>query len=388
MTDIENFDFFETDLPVAVVVSRTKWDEPPRIRHQLTRQLRRFYNVIYVEFPCGPCMHKTSETIDKIGVNAVRYVPDIPFIVPEKLYLYCPPVHGIVNKHVTNKIVSFMKRAGLSCSVLMNFNFDYPEICGINSCLKVYLCNDEIPDRVKFRPGKTILKNYEKEVIRKVDMCITVSDTLNAKLKEFNKNVYTVFPGHEFEPGLSRDVQKNRTGRIEVCYMGYINGRLCLDWFRDVLRQPDMDLRLVGPVTDVDLSDLESFDNFELIPPLEGEKLQSFLASMDVLVMPYDVNLEGVKHSSVPNKLFQYIACGKPIVISDMPNFVKLPEKFLYKAGTGREFVEMIRKAYEEDSTAIFEERLTYAGDNTWEKRGDSVYSILQENINKKLRIE
>ncbi len=33
---------------IVVIVTRTEWDEVPRFRHQVTRQLIRFYNVIYI----------------------------------------------------------------------------------------------------------------------------------------------------------------------------------------------------------------------------------------------------------------------------------------------------------------------------------------------------
>ncbi len=41
---------FEDDSrELAVVTSTTPWHEPPRARHQVTRQLCRFYNVLYVD---------------------------------------------------------------------------------------------------------------------------------------------------------------------------------------------------------------------------------------------------------------------------------------------------------------------------------------------------
>jgi len=41
----------------------------PRIRHQLTKQLVKYCNVIYVELPFVEKISKESETIDKIDDN-------------------------------------------------------------------------------------------------------------------------------------------------------------------------------------------------------------------------------------------------------------------------------------------------------------------------------
>jgi len=44
--------FDDPSLPLAVVAAATRWEEPPRMRHDVTRQLMRWLNVLYVElFP-------------------------------------------------------------------------------------------------------------------------------------------------------------------------------------------------------------------------------------------------------------------------------------------------------------------------------------------------
>ena len=42
--------FSDNSLPHVVCLTSTKWKDFPRIRHQITRQLKRFCNVIYIEF--------------------------------------------------------------------------------------------------------------------------------------------------------------------------------------------------------------------------------------------------------------------------------------------------------------------------------------------------
>jgi hypothetical protein len=67
------------------------------------------------------------------------------------------------------------------------------------------------------------------------------------------------------------------------------------------------------------------------------------------------------------------MAIGKPVVISDMPNFIELPAGFVYRAQTAQQFVEMVRLAHDEDCEAYRLARLEYAKSNTWRTRGDFI---------------
>jgi glycosyltransferase involved in cell wall biosynthesis len=97
----------------------------------------------------------------------------------------------------------------------------------------------------------------------------------------------------------------------------------------------------------------------------------------DVLIMPYDLGRKGVRAATAPNKLFQYIACGKPIVISDMPAFLKLPDGFVYRASDAAQFVNAVHQAFAEDSDEMTRARLKFAAENTWDTRGDRLRDLL-----------
>ena len=135
---------------------------------------------------------------------------------------------------------------------------------------------------------------------------------------------------------------------------------------------------MIGPVkSSIDISQLNEFSNFKLILPTEGEALQALIQQMDVCIIPFNAELEVVK-ACTPNKTFQYIACGKPIVMSNMDHLIKFPEKFIYTAKDGQEFIDLIRQAYQEDSEGMVASRLALAMENSWKKRGDDLQMIIQ----------
>ena len=157
-----------------------------------------------------------------------------------------------------------------------------------------------------------------------------------------------------------------------------------MDWLFDVVANNRLFLCFIGPVKGVDLSRLHSCPNFKWIARLDGQELQQLLESMDVCTIPYEIKQEDVRHITASNKLFQYLACGRPIIISDMPNFLELPDGFIYKARNSKEFMEKITEAYEHDTEELVRARIKVAMQNTWSARGEYLYSIIQSANTKK----
>jgi glycosyltransferase involved in cell wall biosynthesis len=110
---------------------------------------------------------------------------------------------------------------------------------------------------------------------------------------------------------------------------------------------------------------------------LVGKALQVKLQEADVFVMPYDIRQPPVSAITAPNKLFQYLACGRPVVCSNLPSLIELPEKFIYRAADAKQFVAAVERAFAEDDSAAALDRLEYASRNTWALRGEALRDLL-----------
>jgi hypothetical protein len=380
--------FADPSLPLAVVVASTRWDEPPRMRHQVTRQLMRWFNVLFVEFLPSRRQAPSAGYLRRVDERLLIFAPQTRFPVPIHAYANIPPVHWAVNRGYRDRIVETVQSLGSRPVMLFNFVYDFPEIMALSLfSYKIYFCFDEWPRMwrraskpwgPKFFYQSRLYQHYENQVARRADRCLATHTPLEEKLRRVNPGTSLFLLAHEFNRIASfRPLVKSRAP-IKVGFMGYITYRLMADWLTSVLNEEDIELFLIGPLSKLYLQPFLERKNFTHVPPLVGDSLLDKLAEMDVLIQPYDPRIPENHVQTVSNKFFQYVAAGRPVVISDMPHYLEMPKGVLYRAKTAGEFINAIRQAHAEDCPEFVETRLRIARENTWDKRGDSLYSMIQ----------
>lgn len=364
---------------LVVVTTVTSWDEPPRIRHQVTRQLTKKYNVLYLQvnpfFDQLQSAHQENENliIDTIGVG---------FRGMGVIFRLSKFIESIYYDALAKKIEKKIHDLGYKSALSFNFQFDFHQVFDVKLFeKKVFLLND---DFINMNEGisekiRSHLACKQKKVANKADVLIAVSEPLVTQLSLDSKKANLVLPGVEFidvPEALQRS--HNFENVTKVAFMGYIDNRLSVDWLEFILNDSRVSLTLIGPMINKSIDErLAKFSNYQHFKSKVGFELAKCLTEFDVLIMPYDVNQQIAHKCSAPNKFFQYLAAGRPVVISDMRYFIDVPKGFVYIAKSKENFLEMILYAKNEDNFSLRKDRVEFASLNSWDNRGVELMKLI-----------
>ncbi len=108
------------------------------------------------------------------------------------------------------------------------------------------------------------------------------------------------------------------------------------------------------------------------------ETLPAYLKGFDICLMPFRLN-EWMQYSA-PNKTYQYLASGKPVVSTDFPE-VRYLANVIRIGKDHNDFVRQVREALSEKSDLLTAERKKIAAENSTENRAVKVMEIVNRAI-------
>lgn len=324
--------------------------------------------------------------VEEVEKNIIKVALPDKFYLSQKIEAVAYPIRKLYQKEVGNQIAKILINRVIGKVILVNFNFLMNEIMSMD-CFdyKIYFCNDDFPNMSKSDYLKDAYKRVERKTVEKADLCFGVSYPLVNKLKNINKNTRLFLPAHDVntENDVYTDI-RNGGKSINVAFMGYINKNINYDWIEYILKCDKIKLYLIGPIQDRKIdSIIKKNKNVHYLGIMNSRDIHLKMKNMDILIIPYIIN-SNVLGVTAPNKLFQYLATGRPIVISDIPNLLELPEGTLYMAKDRMTFLKKIEQAYEEDCEEYFEKRIEVAKKNTWDIRKIEFEGIIEKMIKKR----
>ncbi|MFC0215271.1 glycosyltransferase [Paenibacillus chartarius] len=134
---------------------------------------------------------------------------------------------------------------------------------------------------------------------------------------------------------------------------------------------PDSQLVIVGPKLRSDADDLGP--NVFNLGYMDYQELPLLLAGLDVCLIPFRLNR--ITESTNPIKVYEYLAAGKPVVSTGLPEVRKLAPT-VSVADDHESFIEAVRLAL--TTTPEERERLSqYARSFSWEQRFDQIHMAL-----------
>ena len=182
-------------------------------------------------------------------------------------------------------------------------------------------------------------------------------------------------------------------------YFGAVNERIDADLLVYLAESlPDVSIVLIGPVfADFKLSDFDTRwasvlpgpdspgfrlkhkpDNLHFLGLRSYDVLPNYLKAFDVCLLPYVLN--DVTRDIHPVKVLEYLAPGKPVVATPIPDIVRFYDGIVAIAGSPREFAEKTERLLKFDLPGDRRKRMDFAQPKTWENMAermlDRIYAL------------
>lgn len=307
---------------------------------------------------------------------------DLHVVSPPMLPWMRPPALRRINRESMRAAVHrACDRLGIHAPIVVTTVPNGVDAAGVaGSQALVYYCVDDFTNW----PGVDAVaaRAMESELL---DVCCGVLATSQnlADTRRPRDGVVTLLPhgvdvehlGRASDPGTA-PVDGARRGRPVLGYLGLVDARLDVDLVLSVARaRRDWDVVLLGPTDAAPDPRLSAEPNLRLVPGVPYARLPEALAAFDVAILPYVRN--DLTRSINPLKLREYLASGKPIVATSLPEVARFaPEVSI--ADTRDDFVSAVESALEGPRDRRSQRAALLAADS-WDARAERFLAFIEE---------
>lgn len=225
---------------------------------------------------------------------------------------------------------------------------------------------------------------YEDMLMAKTDLVVSNSVYLNDIAKKSNPN--SVYVGQGCDVSLfNKDLIKSIPDDIKnisspvIGYIGALkSSRLDISVLEHIAKsKPNWNIVLVGPEDDVFIaSDLHSMKNVFFLGSKKETELPNYLYKFDVALNPQAYNELTI--GNYPRKIDEYLAMGKPVVAT-LTSTMEVFKEHTYLAKNKEEYIELIDKALQENSSELQTQRINFARNHTWENNVEAIYKAITD---------
>jgi glycosyltransferase involved in cell wall biosynthesis len=370
------------------------WDSPWKNNQQVMSRLARTNRVLYVGPP-----HTLRES-----VQAWRSWTPAPPIVEAKengLLLYREPRLLTRTRYsrpytwVTARLrLAHVRRLarGLGFSRSILWIYDPMLIDAVGTFDERFVVYYVIDNYDEYFPTtqpwpRAVMASSHRRMLKTADLVFAVSESLCAECLMHNPHCYHApngVPYEEFQAALAVGGVPSDVSAIPrpiVGYVGVLQSTIDLELMREVAqRRPGWSVMIVGPVDPPlrsALAVLRALPNVHYLGTKEPSEVPHYMKACDVALLPYLLNPSTAHIDSI--KLYEYLACGKPVVSTDIPTARRFAQ-VIRIAQSPDGFVEAI-EATLRDGERGQRERLSVAREHSWDQRVQAMGAVVAEYL-------
>ncbi|MDP9378591.1 MAG: glycosyltransferase [Chloroflexota bacterium] len=333
-----------------VCVSHLRWDFVWQRPQHLMQRLSQSRKVLFIEEPVAVGGDAEPELVVRQETPTI-WVATLHVPYPEgKWIAFDSPWQEAYER----KVAAWVRDWTDTAPVLWYYN---PLPLGFIDALQpasvVYDVMDELRN---FAVALPELVEREERLLSRADVVFTGGASIHRSKQPHNPNTHLFPSGVEVQHFLAAqegstplppDVAHLRKPRIG--YYGVIDERLDLELIAALAGlRPEWEWLFIGSVLKIDESSLPEASNIHYLGQREYTQLPAYLKAFDVAMMPFALN-EATLYIS-PTKTLEYMAGGKPIVSTPVPDVVELYGEGVRIARNAEEFVAECEAALAENA--------------------------------------
>jgi len=372
----------------VVICAANNWDEVKLADRHMAEHLTEYAPVLYVDPPISHLTRFNAPEVAaslkrprlrRIAPGLTRYTPVVP---PKPM---TPAMLPLTNAIARRQLRRALRRSGArrAQAVLSTWLFvDAYGVCGER--LRAYWWRDDpVAAAPLWRRPAERLAAGDRRLTEASDLVVSVSGSVATDLRTRGFAAAHLPNGcdADFYAGVDEapdppDV--NLPGPV-AGFVGHLNARTDLALLEAVVAA-DVSLLLVGPrdpeFEPERLDALLAQPRVAWVGSRPFEDLLPYLKTIDVGLVPY-ANTQFNRNSS-PLKVFEYLAAGKPVVSTPLPEVRSLLTHLVAQAEAPGDFAGVtIREAAAPRNPELLAERRRFAARHSWSARAEELAGLL-----------
>jgi glycosyltransferase involved in cell wall biosynthesis len=352
-----------------IVHSHLRWDFVWQRPQQILSRFARSRPVLYIEEPIF------AEDIGTGTLDVSQPAPGVYRVVP-RLAAELRASYDDAAARVRTLLVALLgeggQLAGTFDDAVQWFYTPMPArtmLGAFGECAVIYDCMDEL---AQFRFAPSDLGARERHLMAAADVVFTGGYQLYTSKAKHHDNVHFFGCGVDARHfGLARNPGTPVAPELEnlpmpvLGYFGVVDERLDYELIARLADAfPNGSVAIVGPLAKVDARELPQRPNIHWLGQRAYNDLPRYVKGFDVCLMPFALN-EATEFIN-PTKTLEYMAAGKPIVSTAVPDVVRNFVPIVRVAGSIEAFIGEVRDAIAPDPERI-EGGVTCARGASWE---------------------
>lgn len=209
-----------------------------------------------------------------------------------------------------------------------------------------YIDSHHVPKKIERK-----IENIEINIINKADMTIICTDQRKEQIKKSNpKNCIVIYNTPKIdESSIKQKIIKTSNEKFKIVYVGILQGnRLLKELGEEIKNYPEIELHIggFGKFQDYFYNLSKEYKNVLFYGQMQYKDVLSLEKDANMLFATYNPKIANHKFSA-PNKLYEAMALGKPIIVCKGTGIDEIVEK--EKIGYSisydtKEFMDIVKK--------------------------------------------